>query len=295
MVIGYAARPHGKCSAGWGLDSRQQSSYSFIMQPKPIYEPANLNPAYQLRFSWTGFPARGTRFPANVSLDEMEELTSAWESDGIRLIESQWAAEKLQATLSVAPEVSPVLLAARVKGRLQHAMRNRGQPVAFARNFSVRSLGDATREAVEKYVRQQVERADLVDPAYREKLRRCTWHDPKVDLRKPSQSSSALYWYNLHVVLISCGRYRMDAEKTAPTVRDTCRAVAAKHEYGISTLSVMPDHVHIAMRGNLAHSPEEIVLRFQNNTAWKLGQVKFWEHNYYVGTFGEYTMHAVRG
>jgi REP element-mobilizing transposase RayT len=264
------------------------------MQPTPIYQPANLNPAYQLRFSWTGFPARGTRFPANVSLDEMDELTAAWESEGIRVLEHRWTAEQIQATLSVVPQVSPIFLAARVKGRLQHAMRKRGQPVAFARNFSVRSLGDATREAVENYVRRQVERADLVDPAYREQLRRCMWHDRAVDLSKPSNSSSALYWYNLHVVLISCERYRMGAKETAQTVRDTCRAVAAKHEYGISTLSVMPDHLHIAMRGNLAHSPEQIALRLQNNTAWKLGQVKFWEHNYYAGTFGEYTMHAVR-
>ena len=86
----------------------------------------------------------------------------------------------------------------------------------------------------------------------------------------------------------------MDADRFAPTVRDTCRAVAVKHNYGISTLSVMPDHLHIALRGSPGHSPEEIVLRFQNNTAWKLGQMRFWEHNYYAGTFGEYTMHAVR-
>ncbi len=172
-------------------------------------------------------------------------------------------------------------------------MRTRGQPVVFARNFSVRSLGDTTREVVENYVRDQVGRANLIDPGYREKLLRCTWQDPAVDLSKPWESNSGHYWYNLHVVLVSCERYRMDADKTAATLRDTCRAVGVKHGYAISTLAVMPDHLHIALRGNPAHSPEEIVLRFQNNTAWKLGQIRFWDHNYYAGTFGEYTMHAV--
>ncbi len=65
---------------GLGLDRRQRCLYTFTMQPTAIYKPANLNPAYQLRFSWTGFPARGTPFPANVSLAGMDELqVKFWE------------------------------------------------------------------------------------------------------------------------------------------------------------------------------------------------------------------------
>jgi len=56
----------------------------------------------------------------------------------------------------------------------------------------------------------------------------------------------------------------------------------------------MPDHLHALVRGNPEHSPAEIVLAFQNNTAWKLGQVRFWQDTYYAGTTGEYTMRAVR-
>jgi hypothetical protein len=42
-------------------------------------------------------------------------------------------------------------------------------------------------------------------------------------------------------------------------------------------------------------SPEEIALHFQNNTAWALGQRRFWKYNYDVGTFGEYDLKVLGG
>jgi hypothetical protein len=56
----------------------------------------------------------------------------------------------------------------------------------------------------------------------------------------------------------------------------------------------MPDHLHLSLRGNIAHSPTEIALSFQNNLAYSLGQVRFLADTFYVGTFGEYDMWAVR-
>jgi hypothetical protein len=57
---------------------------------------------------------------------------------------------------------------------------------------------------------------------------------------------------------------------------------------------VMPDHVHIALRGNLDHSPEQIALSFQNNLAHMLDRGAVWRNSYYVGTFGVYDMRAIR-
>ncbi len=56
----------------------------------------------------------------------------------------------------------------------------------------------------------------------------------------------------------------------------------------------MPDHVHLALRGDIEHSPYEIALAFQNNLAYLLGQVRFWNEHFYVGTFSEYDMGAIR-
>ncbi len=56
----------------------------------------------------------------------------------------------------------------------------------------------------------------------------------------------------------------------------------------------MPDHLHAALRGNHAHSPNEIADAFQNNLAFGLGQARIWEDSFYVGTFSEYNMEAIR-
>jgi hypothetical protein len=54
------------------------------------------------------------------------------------------------------------------------------------------------------------------------------------------------------------------------------------------------DHLHLALRGNVRQSPEEIALTFQNNLAYALGQLRIWADSYYSGTFGEYDMWAIR-
>ena len=56
----------------------------------------------------------------------------------------------------------------------------------------------------------------------------------------------------------------------------------------------MPDHLHAALRGNQAHSPNEIVDALQNNLAFALGQARIWEASFYAGTFSEYNMEAIR-
>ena len=56
----------------------------------------------------------------------------------------------------------------------------------------------------------------------------------------------------------------------------------------------MPDHLHWSLRGNIAHSPTEIALGFQNNLAYALGQVRFLADTFYAGTFGEYDMRAIQ-
>ena len=74
-----------------------------------------------------------------------------------------------------------------------------------------------------------------------------------------------------------------------------CDKVAAKKNYLFAGRSVMPDHLHLALRGNVEQSPEEIALAFMNNIAFAFGQNAVFRPSYYVGTFGEYDMGVVRG
>ncbi len=149
-----------------------------------------------------------------------------------------------------------------------------------------------TRSDVEFHIKKQLARAGLVDPNCRESLEACGIYASAIDLSEPTCTSSARYWYNLRVVLVASDRCRMGPDE-AYEIRRVSPAVARKKDYLIRSLSVMPDHIHIALRANPEQSPEEAALAFQNNIAGKLVQIQFWEWNYYVGTFGEYAMHAV--
>src|SRR6267142_3731758 len=102
------------------------------MLPEPLYRPSDLRPAFQLRYGWTGWPSKA-RFPADLLAHVLPDIAPEWAKAGLRVLESSLAPEQIQLTLSATPQVSPVTLAARVKGRLQHHCRQRGMPIDFSR------------------------------------------------------------------------------------------------------------------------------------------------------------------
>lgn len=99
---------------------------------------------------------------------------------------------------------------------------------------------------------------------------------------------------NLHIVLVTAERFRVVDKQRLAAIRDGSLKVAKKKAYSISRLSVMPDHLHLALRGDYAHPPDQIASAFQNNLAYALGQERIWCDGFYVGTFGEYNMEAIR-
>jgi REP element-mobilizing transposase RayT len=78
------------------------------------------------------------------------------------------------------------------------------------------------------------------------------------------------------------------------TVRDGCFKIAAKKGHSIARLSLVPDHLHVALRGNIEQSPQDVALGIQNNIAYMLGQVRIWDDGFYAGTFSEYDFGAIR-
>ncbi len=263
------------------------------MIPETLYRPSNLHPAYQLRYGWTGWPSQAP-FPSDLLTRVLPEITPEWEIDGLRLLEAALTPEQIQLTISTKPQVDPVTLAGRVKGRIQHHCRRKGTPIEFSRKLAVRSLGDPTRASVEAYIRNQVPKEALADERMREILTSFTVVQPQVDLSKPTETNSGRYWYNLHIVLVVGERYRIGEAATLAKIRDTTLRICVMKGYGASALAVLPDHLHLAIRGTIAQSPEEIALSFLNNLAYVLDQRPWWVAGYYAGTFGEYGMAAVR-
>jgi REP element-mobilizing transposase RayT len=261
--------------------------------PEPIYEFQQLKPAYHLRYTWTGWPTSGTQFPRQPDSSFFTKLDAAWESDHLKRIATNWQPDKIQFTFSTIPTIAPTLFVARVKGRLQHALRLDGTPVRFSRKVAFRGIGKNQTAAVQSYIQQQVDREQFVDSQFSEMLKRFTILDDKIALDQPSESNSGRYWYNLHVVLVTASRSRIRSASDFDRLDRAVRATARKHKYLIGARAWMPDHVHVALRGNIEESPAEIALSLMNNTAFISGQRAIWERGFYVGTFSEYDVRAV--
>lgn len=106
------------------------------MLPEPLYRPTDLRPAYQLRYGWTGWPSKAP-FPCDLLSRLLPAIAPEWENDGLRVLELVLSAEQIQLTLSTTPQVSPVTLAMRVKGRIQHHWRQSGIRMDFSRKLAV--------------------------------------------------------------------------------------------------------------------------------------------------------------
>ena len=261
-----------------------------------LYETTNLIPVHRLHYAWTGWPSAGTPLPIpalRLHGDAAEpDLMAAWAADGLACIAESWSPQQVQLVFRVQPHVAPIAFTQRVKGRLQHALRHCGTPVAFSRKVGMRALGENIDATVQRYVRAQLAHVDLADPRYAQHLADAAIEDATVDLAQPSQTDSGRYWYNLHLVLVTGHRYRAGPELHVDDWGASVQAAARANHCAVRALAVMPDHVHLALRGNIAQSPVEIGVLFQNALAKTTGG-RDWQERFYIGTFGEYSLRVV--
>jgi REP element-mobilizing transposase RayT len=255
------------------------------------YTAANLPLPSSLVYAWTGWPREGSAFAGALPADARDALAADWKADGLVLRSFALGERQAQAAFDADPAVSPVFCAARAKGRLQHALRRAGLPCAFSRKAAVRALGHNLTPTVTRYVRDQLRHVDLADPKYRARLTANAHEDRSVDLDQPVELNRSRYWYNLHLVMVTAGRYRMGGAEFLPRLREAMLAAARAQGCACRAVALMPDHVHLALRGHPERSPREIGLALQNESA-RAAMCRFWQDAFYVGTFSAYDLRA---
>jgi REP element-mobilizing transposase RayT len=224
----------------------------------------------------------------------ISDTSPLWEEDGMRVLEQRCEREMLQILFSVQPSISPQFLATRAKGRLDYSARKVGAAVNFSRKLAICSVGDSTRRDVEWYLSRQVSKEAFADPRFEAQMASLTVANSEVDLSRPVPSLSGRYWYNVHLVLVADKRERIHDTKMLTDLRDATLRVARKKGHLLSRLAVMPDHLHLAVRPLISESALGVAFAYQNNLAHMLGGRRIWQDSFYVGTFGEYSMQAVR-
>jgi REP element-mobilizing transposase RayT len=256
------------------------------------YNTSNVAPAYALRYCWYGWLSQGSEstWPEGLST----RIGPLWANDGLRVLSATRKREQVSILFSTTPNVSPVFLTQRAKGRLAHQLRIEQVPCKFSRKVSLRALGENNQKEVEDYIASQVDKEQFVDPRFSEQMKKfhCSWDD--VNLDEPIAVSHGRYWYSLHVVLVTDARYRICCSSTLEAIKSGLIAVREKESYGYKSLQVMPDHLHVLLQANVEQSPAEVVERIQNETAVSVGS-RLWRETFYVGTVGSYSMNVVRG
>lgn len=256
--------------------------------PEPIYTAENCKAAYKLNWSlsvfWNASPPEAVTW--------LEALRQATETDGVRILEHRIIKGHVsQFLLSTRPETAPAGLARSVKGRLQYLVKQ-ALPKAFRRNYGLRSVGDAGAGVVDEYVRRQTAHHPLADPRVQRTFD--ALRIDGVDLTTARVGGHAQFLHNLHLVLVHHNRDRELRRATLDRRRERVLAIAAKKRHLIGRGQLLADHVHLTLGCALTESPLQVALSYMNNLAYSEGMKPLFEFSFYVGTFGEYDLDAVR-
>jgi REP element-mobilizing transposase RayT len=257
------------------------------------YTGHNVRPAHDIHYSWTGWSSE-EYFPATLPEGMLLHLAGALAKDNLQMESQVWRSDEVHLSVAAPPDAAPTWISQRVKGRVDHALRQHGVALSFSRKVSLRAFGHNRTTVVDKYVRDQLENVDLADPRYRQTLAAAAVNDPAVDLSAAVSSRHGQYWYGLHVVLVVARRHRIGQREFLAGLRDRGIQAARVRDCGVKRVAIMPDHMHVAVRGAPGLSPLEIALGIQEETAGVAG-CRLWEDNFYVGTFGDYDCGAVGG
>ena len=262
---------------------------SHMQEPRPIYTEANCRPAYALRWSLAIFWRESF-----LNSEWLAELSDAVEKDGVRILSLRHQGSSTsQFLVSTRPQSAPKDIVRSVKGRLQHIIRGQ-RPKAFRRNYSIYSVGSVKRKEIEEYVSSQLDHHSMADPNVQEKLCRFQINRPEVDLAVVNRSAHGQYIHNLHLVLVNAGRWCEIAHEALEAVRLTLLKASEKKGHRLSYAGIFANHLHMTLGCDIGESPSAVALGYLNNLAYAQGMRPIYQFGYYVGTFGEYDLGAVK-
>lgn len=172
-------------------------------------------------------------------------------------------------------------------------------PPLWARGYFARSVGKVRVQAVRNYLAQQARHHGydrrLLPPVYRYRS------DNPLALTSPH----AFFDLSHHLVLATSWRKGVFTSEVGKALGDYWLRVAAKDEFAIDQVTVVPDHIHSIVRIKPKMSIAECVLSLMNNgqhfMAQRYGELlvavgvnELWQPSVYAGTCGEFTTSLIK-
>ena len=155
------------------------------------------------------------------------------------------------------------------------------------------TVGHNCREDVEAYIASQVDAACFADPSFRDMLKEFTTIREDVDLSLPTESLHGRYWYNLHLVLVNAERYPVVVDRRLAGARFLLQDCGTQ---GLQDFAAFRHARPLACRAARQHRgiPAGNRPGLSEQPCLRPGASADWACTFYVGTFGEYDMWAIR-
>ncbi len=235
----------------------------------------------------------------NASIDSpcikpTPELLASWREDGFTPLSWRQNGGQVQLVFDCSEQCPPSFMAQRIKGRWQHAMKPLSGFAGFTANFFLRSLGRNLKEEVSHYIHSQAVSGDFADPLCRKRYHQLQY--TLKDQQDPRTGERTNYDLFYHVIVVSEARCRrwgwQEPEQLAEALPEGI-ACSSDNQLVLYELSLMPDHMHLLVRGGPRVSAQRVLDTIKDSSGRVLSRTALWQAGGYVGTVGPYRLQAV--
>jgi putative transposase len=279
-----------------------------MMTIKPAFD--HLESAYCLHF-YLAFKTHYLR-PFFAGQDVQAAIRKGVEDvcnrHGYHLLDAQTSDDHLRVLLSLKPEQTVSRAVQMLKGNLSRKFsaefpglltRYRSKS-PWAEGYFARSSGKVDIETIRRYLEDQA-----AHHGYRGE-----WTSALTSrnshFRSPAfQFAHCVCILSYQLVLVTKFRTAVFDEHIAPGLFEYIKAVASKRGFAIDTISLMPDHIHLAIESRPDVSIGDCARSLVNNTHhWmqsrysgvlaQTGCWDVWQPSFYAGTVGEYSTAQIK-
>ena len=236
-----------------------------------------------------------------------DEFQASLDAYGIRLLDVASDEVDLVCQVSLRPAESVSGCASKFKGRLSKWLRTAqgldAPTKLLATGYLACTVGDPTRKDIEGYIGRQGEHHGYSQRPLPPVLVEEYPLPAAAAVRLDAAHNLSLLRY--HLVFGTMCRRGVFTQAEAAGVVAAWRGVQAKEQFALLKVSVVPDHVHMAVRVHPAVAPLALAERLMNvaqevmfeqfpEVVIRYSANRLWENGAYVGSFGELSSRAVR-
>ncbi len=188
--------------------------------------------------------------------------------------------------VSSQPDMAPGRLAELLRSVLYDLIVSR-TPQPLVKNYHVNSVGNQSREQIQRHVATQLSQTDVCDEKFKKSYRQFQIFHGETDLSEFQNVQHVTYSYNLYVVLERAMNGSELEVEFMHKVYDCVLEVSENEGFRLSHAAVLPDRFEIVVGCPLDTCPIDVVLKYMNDLASRHRMQPALRFGAYVNTFGE--------